>query len=100
MAVALVHEDPPRVLLARDETTLSRVLAREVVCEEDPDSLDAGALDEIRAALLAEDWASAVAGWIEATGIRIDVHPDEPVVGEVSAEEAAFDIRLSRLFSR
>lgn len=97
--MALVHEDPPRVLVAADEHALSRVIAVEIVCEEDPTAIDAGALSEIRSALLAEDWGSAVAAWIEATGVRVDVHPDEPVVGAagMSAERAAFDIRLSRL---
>jgi len=87
------------VLLATDEHVLSRMIAVEIVCEEDPSAIDAGALEEIREALLADDWAAAVAGWIEATGVRVDVYPDEPVVAteSMSADRAAFDIRLSRL---
>jgi hypothetical protein len=100
VAVAVVHEDPPRILVASDELALSRRVAVEIVCEEDPAALARGALDGIRAALLAEDWSAAVAAWIEATGVRVDVHPDEPVVHDqdMTAADAAFDIRLSRLF--
>lgn len=100
VAVGLVHEDPPRVLVAADEQVLSRLIALEIVCEEDPASLEPGALADIRAALLEEDWAAAVRAWIEATGVRVDVHPDEPVMrgSEFTAGEASFDIRLSRLF--
>lgn len=100
VAVAVVHEDPPRILVAADEVALSRRLAVEIVCEEDPGSLDPGAGEEIRTALLAEEWATAVAAWIEATGVRVDVHPDEPVVHDhdLTSADAVFDIRLSRLF--
>lgn len=102
VAVAVVHEDPPRILVASDELSLSRLLAVEIVSEEDPVSLDEGALATIRAALLEEDWSAAVAAWIEATGVRVDVHPDEPVVHDqdLAASDALFDIRLSRLFEK
>lgn len=87
------------MLLARDEVSLGRLLALEIVADTDPDSIDAGALADIRSALLEEDWSTAVSVWIEATGIRVDVHPDESVVDEFSPEAAAFDIRLSRVFA-
>jgi hypothetical protein len=102
VAVAVVHEDPPRIFVASDEMSLSRLLAVEVVCEADPDRLDGGDLSVIRSALMEEDWASAVAAWIEATGVRVDVHPDEPVTHhqDLTSDDAAFDIRLSRLFEK
>lgn len=100
VAVAVVHEDPPRVLIAADETALSRALALQIVCEEEPSRFEEGALGEVRRALLEEDWAAAVACWIEATSVRVDVHPDEPVLHsrQLTADAAAFDMRLSRLF--
>ena len=100
VAVAVVHEDPPRIFVASDEVSLGRLLATEVVCEADPDRLDQGDLSIIRTALLDEDWSTAVATWIEATGVRVDVHPDEPVIHhqDLTSDAAAFDIRLSRLF--
>jgi hypothetical protein len=100
VAVAVVHEDPPRVLIASDESALSRAVALQIVCEADPYGLPIGSVERIRDALLEEDWASAVAVWIEVTGVRVDVHPDEPVLHphDFGPEGVAFDIRLSRLF--
>ncbi len=102
VAVAVVQEDPPRIFVASDEISLSRLLATEIVCEADPDRLDEGDLAVIRNALLDEDWSTAVATWIEVTGVRVDVHPDEPVVHhqDLTLDAAAFDIRLSRLFEK
>ncbi len=73
VAYAVVHSEPAAIYVATDIEVLHRVIALEVIARTDPRLLG-GAAEDIREALMAERWAAAAAGWIEATGIGIDVY--------------------------
>jgi hypothetical protein len=101
IAVGIVRCDPPEVVLAENEYVLARALALEVVATTDPTTIDGGFLERIRAALLEEDWATAVGEWISATGYAVDGYPDEPVWTERDLDEdtAPMEIRMARIFT-
>jgi hypothetical protein len=100
VAVAIVHSDPPEVLLASNADVLSRLVALKVVAQTDPRDLDGGALATIRDALLEGRWADAVVAWIEAGNQPVDAYPDEDVWTEARLDEemASLEIRLQRIF--
>src|SRR5437870_2961042 len=79
VAVAIVHSDPPEVLLASNADVLTRLVALKVVAQTDPADLGASDLSAIRAALLDERWADAVVAWIDAGNQPVDAYPDEDV---------------------
>jgi hypothetical protein len=100
IAVGIIRDDPPGVLLAENEIVLARALALEIVARSDPSRFDDSTLSRIREALLDERWADAVGDWIEATGCAIDGYPDEPVWSEQQLDEdtASMEIRMARIF--
>jgi hypothetical protein len=100
VAVAIVHTDPPEVLLASNADVLSRLVALKVVAQTDPRDLDQGSLLPIREALLEGRWADAVFEWIEAGNQPVDAYPDEDVWTEARLDEesASLEIRLQRIF--
>jgi hypothetical protein len=64
-------EQPP--LLAENEETLYKVIALRWIGEWRPTDADTARV--VREALLREDWAAAVLGWMEATGEVLDIFP-------------------------
>lgn len=99
-AVAVTHGDEPRVVLATNETVLTRALALLLVARTDPDDLSAGTLDRILEALLEERWAEAIVDWMGATGEVLDGSPDELVwTGEhLDEERVALELRMAPIF--
>jgi hypothetical protein len=100
LAVAIVRSDPPSVFLASNHEDLGRVLALQLVAQTSPASLRPDQLRRIRSALLEEQWADALALWIEATGEMVDAYPDEDVWtrDRLEREFADFEMRLAPLF--
>lgn len=100
VAVAIVHSDPPEVLLASNADVLTRLVALKVVAQTDPRELGPGDLSAIREALLDGRWADAVVAWIDAGNQPIDAYPDEDVWTEARLDEesASFEIRMQRIF--
>jgi hypothetical protein len=97
---AVLRSDPPTVYLASNYEDLGRVLALELVAQTPPGSVRPDQLSRIRAALLTEQWADALATWIEATGEVVDAYPDEVVWTEERLQRnfADFEMRLAPLF--
>jgi hypothetical protein len=101
IAVAIVKSDTPRVLLADSAETLARVLALQVVAHTPPTEIaSVDHLEDIRDALLAEEWGRAVELWLLATDEELDAYPDEEVLTAKSLddERAAMEIRLAPIF--
>lgn len=100
VAVAIVRSDPPTAFLASDAEVLGRVLALRLVAQTSAGELPEKARQQIRAALLEERWADAVATWIEATGEIVDAYPDEDIWSEerLDLDAASFEIRLAPIF--
>lgn len=101
-AFAIVRQQEPQIFLAEDASVLDRVLALHIVAQLSSDQVTSPArLAEMRAALLEERWADALAAWIEETGVPVDVYDERPEVWtatELDAEQASMEIRLAPLF--
>jgi len=101
VAYAVVHDDPPQVFIAEDEFVLTRRVALDVVASIRAEELPSRAVvEQLRAALLEERWADAIATWIEVSGIAIDAYPDEVVWTDraLDAERASLEMRMAPLF--
>lgn len=101
LAYAVVRHAEPEVFAATDVDTLQWVLAVRLVAGTDPSTLDAHQLAALRQALLDEQWGTAVAEWIEITGVPVDVFPGGLRVESVatfSPEIAAAEMQFGALF--
>jgi hypothetical protein len=97
----VLHSDPPQLFLAESEETLSRVLALRLVAACAPaDFAVDEAVDDIRAALLDEEWARAVELWLMSTDEALDVWGSEELVWDAALddERTAMEIRLAPIF--
>jgi hypothetical protein len=100
-AVAIVKGDPPQVLLADSAAVMSRLVALHVVAASSPTDFTPDVLEAVRSALLEERWAEAVVTWMAATGTFIDIYEEYvPIWSEwqLTADLAAFEVRLGRIF--
>jgi hypothetical protein len=103
LAYAVVHSDPPDVYAADDVDTLQRVLALQVVAATPAALVPPGHRDVIRAALLDEEWGTAVSRWIEVTGTAVDVYDGGLEVWTADRfsepDLAGLELRLRPLFT-
>ena len=102
LAYAVVRGDPPAVYAADDVDTLHHVLALQVVAATPGATIAPSRRERIREALVEERWGDAVVGWIEVTGIPVDVYGSglEVWTADRFAEpdEAGLELRLRPLF--
>lgn len=80
---------------------MSRLLALRLVARcRRADVGNSGDLDEIREALLAEEWARAVELWLLATNESLDVWGSEEILWDdtLDDEQASMEIRLAPIF--
>jgi hypothetical protein len=101
VAVAVLHSEPPQVFLAGSEETLSRVLALRLVAQSESGNQGTDVeSDDIRQALLAEEWARAVELWLLVTDEALDVWGSEEFVWDdaLDDEQASMEIRLAPIF--
>jgi hypothetical protein len=100
VAYAVVRFDPPAVYLAEDIDVLQRLLALELVADTDPALLSAEGAEELRTALLDERWGDAVLGWMELSGVAVDVYTFLPIYGsgELPSELIGAQLQFKRLF--
>jgi hypothetical protein len=101
VAYAVVHSDPPSVLIAENADVLTRVVALEVIARTSAKELrDPRRADVIRTALLEEQWSEALGEWIDQTGTVIDAYPDEAIWtdDDLDDERISLELRVSRLF--
>jgi hypothetical protein len=101
-AYAIVRQQEPQILLAEDASVLDRALALHIVAQLSSSQVTSEArLHEMRAALLEERWADALAAWIEETGVPVDVYDEAPAVwtgARLDADQASLEIRFAPLF--
>jgi len=101
IAVAVLHSDPPQVFLAESDETLSRVLALRLVAQRAPAEFASDrTVDEVRAALLAEEWARAVELWLMSSDEELDVWGSQELSWdkELDDERTSMEIRLAPIF--
>ncbi|HEU5309362.1 MAG TPA: hypothetical protein VFW97_18705 [Acidimicrobiia bacterium] len=99
--MAVLHSEPPQVFIAESEEAMSRLLALRLVARHRPaDFGNADDVDEIRVALLAEEWAHAVELWLLATDEGLDVWGSEEMLWDdaLDDEQASMEIRLAPIF--
>ena len=98
VAHAVVREDPPRVYIAEDETTLNWVLALRVVAQSSPQERSEEVRIHLREAILDERWGEAVELWIKLTGTEIDVYTSTELTLQSDTDLSAAEIQFSPLF--
>lgn len=82
VAVAVIRDNPPGVLVAEDFGVLHRALAVRLVARADRRMFSPELLERLQNALLEEKWSDAVALWIKHTGIPIDVYTEDVLTSE------------------
>lgn len=97
---AVIHDDggEPEVLIAQDEEGLNQAVALELIASTAPHRLGFH-LASIRDALMDGRWADALVEWMSATGLTVDVYPDEPIRESVHDDESIkLELRLKPVF--
>jgi hypothetical protein len=82
VAVAVIRDNPPSVLVAEDFGVLHRALAVRLVARADQSIFTPELLQQLQDALLEEKWSDAVAMWIKHTGIPIDVYTEDVLTSD------------------
>ncbi len=82
VAVAVIRDNPPSIIVAEDFAVLHRALAVKLVARADRSIFSAELLQQLQDALLDEKWSDAVAMWIKHTGIPIDVYTEDVLTAE------------------
>ncbi len=82
VAVAVIRDNPPSVLVAEDFGVLHRALAVRLVGRADHRIFSAELIQQLQDALLEEMWSDAVAMWIKHTGIPIDVYTEDVLTSD------------------
>lgn len=87
VAYAIVHFDPPQVLMAESVEVLHRVLAMELVARTAASELSDDGTIELRQALLDERWGDAITAWMRLRRVAIDVYSYAHVFTEQNLPE-------------
>ena len=82
VAVAVIRDNPPSIIVAEDFGVLHRALAVRLVARADHNFFAPEQLQQLQEALLEEKWSDAVAMWIKHTGIPIDVYTEDVLTSE------------------
>ncbi len=101
VAYALVPGEEEIAHVAVDSEVLTRVLVLQLVARLRPEQLGDDDLERIRSALRGENWQEAVIAWMDATGRRLNIFPDEPIWtgGELDEERLRLELPLTPIFS-
>jgi len=95
IAFAVIRQDPPEVIVARSVPVLERLLAIKIAKSFKPEDVDV--LEKLRRALVEEQFGEALKLWIDATGIGVDVYPDEELYEGTPLDGERFLLELQRL---
>ena len=99
VALAVVRDTPPSVVVAEDIDVLQRALAVQLVARAGPEQIDIAERQRLRAALEEERWSDALVSWIKHTGIAIDVYTERVLTDEdLPAELLGVQLQFSPLF--
>ena len=100
VAVAVIRDNPPSILVAEDFAVLHRALAVRLVARADRGLFSPELVQQLQDALLEEKWSDAVAMWIKHTGIPIDVYTEDVYTSEqFPAALLSAQMQFSPLFS-
>jgi hypothetical protein len=98
VSIAVLHADPPHVIVAEDLPTLSWRIALELVAKTPASELPELEAEEIRNDLLEEQWGSAVEKWVLCTGAWMDVYESWDLHLAEEVELAPAELQFTPLF--
>jgi hypothetical protein len=98
VSLAVLHGDPPHVIVAEDLDTLHWRLALDIVAQTDPAALPSGTADQIRDDLLNELWGAAVERWLLSNNETLDVYESWDLHGPSDVELAPVELQFTPLF--
>jgi hypothetical protein len=98
VAMAVMHGDPPEVIIADDEPTLSWRIALQLVASTDPSTIPAQELEQLRHELVHEYWGAAVERWVRITDVVIDIYSAWDLHTVDDLDIAPAELQFSRLF--
>jgi hypothetical protein len=99
VACAVVRDDPPRVFVAENLTTLNWVLACQLVAKTPGSLLPDGEREALQAALTEQRWGDAVFAFIARTGLEVDVYESTDLFGVADLEVGPLELQLTPLFT-
>lgn len=95
VAYALIPGHEEIACIANDVEVLTRVVVLRLVATTRPDQYPLEKIAWIRQALRESDWEGAIAAWMEATGERVNIFPDEAVWTDALLDEERFGLELA-----
>lgn len=98
VSLAVLHGDPPQVIIADDLPTLHWRIALEIVARTDPSELSPGDAAAIRQDLLDEQWGAAVERWLLANNEALDVYESWELHTAGDVEIAPAELQFTPLF--
>lgn len=99
VALAVVRDTPPSVVVADDIDVLQRALAVRLVARTEPGQIADADRDALRNALSEERWSDALTSWIKHTGIAIDVYTERVLTDDdLPADLLGVQLQFSPLF--
>lgn len=98
VAVAIVHDDPPRVFMAEDQDTLHWVLALHLIAATPSERFPRHLVRAFRSALVEERWADAVVAWIDHHDVAVDVYSSETLYLASDVEMGEHELQFTPLF--
>lgn len=98
VSLAVLHGDPPQVLIAEDLETLQWRIALEFVAKTDPDDLEPADAEAIRQGLLDEQWGVAVERWLLSNDEKLDVYESWELYQPDDVEMGPAELQFTPLF--
>lgn len=98
ISLAVLHGDPPLVIVAEDLATLQWRLALQVVSQTPASELSASDAASIRHDLMAEEWGSAVGRWVAVMDVVLDVYESWDLYRLRDVEFAPAELQFTPLF--
>lgn len=98
VSIAILHGDPPEVIIADDLETLHWRIALDIVAQSSPDQLDPADVAQIQQDLLDERWGAAVERWLRSTDAILDVYESWDLYQPADVELAPAELQFTPLF--
>lgn len=98
VSLAVLHGDPPQVIVAEDLETLQWRIALEIVAQTEPGDLEPADAEVIRRGLLAEQWGVAVERWLLSNDEKLDVYESWELYEPGDVEMGPAELQFKPLF--
>lgn len=98
VACAVIRDDPPQVFVAEDIETLNWVLALRLIGRTPSAELPRHVRDGLRAAVMDEQWGTAVELWMREHPGEVDVYPSHDFHTAVDVDLAFQELQFTPLF--